>query len=189
MKTTYLINKTQPDGTTRLSIATFEEWLAVVVANKSLPTGQKRYFIVDCIADGSDVDRIVVESPAAEYRNWNRERMAAIRNRVLGNKYQVLSLEAPIRFKEVMLNPKDVLSSSEQVDELACYKLLELQLRNALAAWKPWAVDMLDCYLRGERRSCTDSIAMKYNVSPQVVRKYKRQFEVFIKKFLYGVSF
>ncbi len=37
MKTTYLMNKVQPDGSIRLSIATFEEWLAMVEANKSLP--------------------------------------------------------------------------------------------------------------------------------------------------------
>ncbi len=75
------------------------------------------------------------------------------------------------------------------MEEQVCSQMMELQLREALAAWKPWANDMLDCYLRGERRTCTDTLSLKYGVSPQVVRKYKRQFEKFIKKFLGGVSF
>lgn len=189
MKTTYLINKTQPDGTVQLSIATFEEWFAVARANKSLPACQRRYFIVDCIAEGYDMDRMVIESTAAEYRKWNRDRMASVRNRVLGRNYQVLSLDVPIRVKDTMLNLKEAIRSGEDVEERACFQMLETQLRDALAAWKPWAADMLDCYLRGERRNCTDILSMKYGVSPQVVRKYKRQFEKFIKNFLDGVSF
>ncbi len=50
-------------------------------------------------------------------------------------------------------------------------------------------VSMLDCYLQGDRRTCIDTLSMKYGVSPQVVRKYKRQLEASIKKFGGGVSF
>lgn len=189
MKTTYLINKTLSDGTVQLSIATFEEWLAVVNANKSLPVCQQRYFIVESIVEGHDMDRIVIESTAEEYRKWNRGPMASARNRVLSKNYQVLSLDVPVRVKDTMLNLKDALKSDEDVEEQACFQMLETQLRDALTAWKPWAADMLDCYLRGKRRSCTDILSAKYRVSPQVVRKYKRQFEKFIKNFLGGVSF
>ncbi len=189
MKTTYLMNKVQPDGSIRLSIATFEEWLAMVEANKSLPASQQRYFIVDCISDSRDMDRMVIEVTAAEYREWNRDRMAAARNRVLGKNYQVLSLDAPFRTENTVLDLRKALKSGERMEEQVCSQMLEVQLREALAAWKPWANDMLDCYLRGERRTCTDTLSMKYGVSPQVVRKYKRQFEKFIKKFLGGVSF
>lgn len=184
MKTTYLINKTQPDDTVRLSVATFEEWLAIVKANKSLPSSQQRYFVIDCIADNLDIDRIVIESSAEEYREWNKNRMASTRNRILGKKYQVLSLDSPVCVKNTMLDLKEVLKSGELVEEQVCFHMLELQLREALASWKPWATDMLDCYLRGERRSCTDILSKKYEVSPQVIRKYKRQFEIFVKDFL-----
>jgi hypothetical protein len=189
VKTTYLLNKTRSDGTSKLSVATYEEWISVVEANKSLPAEQQRYFIIDCITDGQDVDRMVIESTAAEYRKWNRERMAPARNRVLGRNYQLLSLDAPVRVGDTVLNLKEALASSVQVEDQACFPILEMQLRAALAAWKPWAVDMLDYYLRGERRSCTESLSAQYGVSPQVIRKYKRQFEEFTKNFLGGVSF
>ncbi len=189
MRTTYLMNKVQPDGSVRLSIATFEEWLAVLETNKSLPTGQQRHFIVDCIADSQDMDRMVIETTAAEYREWNRERMASARNHALGKTYQMLSLDVPVRVEDAILDLKETLSSSEQVEEQVSAQILAAQLREALTVWKPWANDMLDCYLRGEQRSCTDILAVKYGVSPQVIRKYKHQFEQFIKKFFGGVSF
>ncbi len=189
MKTTYLMNKAQPDSSVRFSVATCEEWLAVVEADKSLPASQQRHFIVDCIADGQDKDRMVIETTAAEYRAWNRERMASARNRVLGRGYQELSLDVPVCIEDAMLDLKEMLKSGEQVEEQASSRMLAIQLREALTAWKPWANDMLACYLRGEQRSCTDILATKYGVSPQVIRKYKRQFEKFIKKFFDGVSF
>lgn len=189
MKTTYLLNKIQSDGNVRLSIATFEEWLAVVNDNKSLPATQQRFFIVDCIADGDNMDRMVMETTAEEYRKWNRDRMASARNRALGKSYQILSLDAPLQTKDVSLDLRDALSSGEQVEEQVCSTILEAELRIALTTWKPWANDMLDCYLGGERRTCTDILSAKYGVSPQVIRKYKRQFEKFVKNFLGGVSF
>ena len=189
MKTTYLVNKTRSDGTVQLSVATFEEWLAIVEANKSLPSCQQRYFVIDCIVDNQGMDRMVIESTAAEYREWNRNRMASSRNRILGRDYQVLSLDALVRVEDTMLELKEVLGSGEQVEDQILSQMLERHLRDTLATWKPWAVDILNCYLRGERRSCTDILSIKYGVSPQVVRKYKRQFEEFIKKFMGGVSF
>ena len=38
MKTTYLINKTLPDGSVCLAVATAAEWLEVTYANKWRPT-------------------------------------------------------------------------------------------------------------------------------------------------------
>ena len=63
----------------------------------------------------------------------------------------------------------------------------ELKIR--LTAWKPWAAELLAHYLAGRKKSCTAVMAEKYGVSEQVIRKYKRQFEAFVKKFLAGVSF
>ena len=59
--TTYLVNKRQSDGTVRLSVADHAEWLAVVKANRELPAEQRRYFIVDYIKDGTDLDCMVTE--------------------------------------------------------------------------------------------------------------------------------
>ena len=58
-----------------------------------------------------------------------------------------------------------------------------------LKAWRPWALDLLAAYVSGNSKACTKKLAAKYHVSEQVIRKYKRQFKKFIKKFFAGVSF
>lgn len=63
------------------------------------------------------------------------------------------------------------------------------ELEKQLFAWKPWAADLLAYYLAGKKKSCTAAMAKKYGVSEQVIRKYKRQFEKFVKNFFEGVSF
>ena len=63
------------------------------------------------------------------------------------------------------------------------------ELKKQLSNWKPWAADMLEQYLAGRKRSCSADMAEKYGVSEQVIRKYKRQFEEFIRKFFEGISF
>ncbi len=189
MKTTYLVRKVQPDGSTCLSIATRDEWLSIVDANKALPVCKQRYFIIDCIPDGENKDCIVVESSAEEFRKWNKERMAASRNRELGKSYQTLSLDAALPVEGGLLTLSDVVGADFRVEDEVCTQLLAEELKTAIAEWRPWAEDMLLCYLRGERRTCTKFLSEKYGVSSQVIRKYKRQFERFIKKFFGGVSF
>ena len=73
-----------------------------------------------------------------------------------------------------------MLASEEQVEVLACDQILLDELHEALTLWKPWANDLLDMYLQGKKRTCTRTLAERYGVSPQVVRKYKRQFEEYI---------
>ncbi len=189
MKTTYLINKKLPDGNIRLSVATSTEWLAVVEANKRLPADQRRYFILDYIADGDDLDCIIMEAPFKDYQIWNKERLAERRNRRAGKDFQHISLNAPPAGQIDSVCLLELIASGEQVESAACDLILLDELRAALSTWKPWANDLLDMYLCGQKRTCTDAMAQKYSVSPQVVRKYKRQFEEFIKKFLGGVSF
>ena len=186
--TTYLINKQQTDGIIRLSVADRAEWLAVVRANRELPTEQRRYFIVDYIKDGTDLDCMVMEVPADAYRVWIRGYMAEKRNREAGKGYQLLSADAPAADSDG-LGLLDTISAGCSVEEYVCGEMLLADLREALAAWKPWANDLLDVYLQGKKRSCTEFLSQKYSVSSQVIRKYKRQFENFVKKFLGSVSF
>ncbi len=189
MKTIYLMNKPQPDGSTCLSVATAAEWLAAVNGNKGLSAEQRRYFILDYIADGDDLDCMVIETPLAEYRKWDRGRPAEKRNRHVGQAFQQLSLDAPFYGSEDSGNLLDLIASDTQVESEACDIVLMEELQKALASWRPWANDLLEMYLNGQKRACTKIIARKYGVSPQVARKYKRQFEEFIKNFLGGVSF
>lgn len=189
MKTTYLISKPQADGSIQLSITDREEWLAVVKANKQLPAEKRRYFILDYIKDGTDLDCMVIEAPIDVYRSWIREHMASKRNRDAGKEYEHLSMDAPVVGSDGVVTLLDTISAGNSVEESVCGEMLMAELREALAAWKPWANDLLDIYLRGKKRSCTEFMAQKYSVSPQVIRKYKRQFEDFVKNFFEGVSF
>ena len=62
------------------------------------------------------------------------------------------------------------------------YLALE-ELRKALLFWRPWGTMLLDYYIAGKRRTCTQELARTCNVSEQVARKYKRQFEKFVIDF------
>ena len=188
MKTTYLVRKELPDGTICLSVATLDEWLAIVKANKSNSAVQQRYFITDYISDGKNTDRMIIESSEEDYKEWNKDRMASARNRARGRNYQILSLDAQSYGKNEILDLAEAANSTDQVEADVCAQILVEELKAALADWRPWATDLLECYLRGERRTCTKALSQKYKVSPQVIRKYKRQFEEFIKKFWGGVS-
>lgn len=157
--------------------------------NKTLPVEQKRYFILDYIPDGSDMDKMVVEAPVDMYREWHREHMARKRNRDLGKNYRHISLASIVGVKDTRANFADMDTMVDNAsEEHRSQKILEI-LQNRLAKWKPWAVDLLDFYLLGHRKDCTDIMAQKYGVSSRMVRKYKKQFENFIKKFFETVPF
>lgn len=189
MKTTYLINKAQPDGSIKLSVVSVSEWLDVIKENKGLPIEQRRYFIHDYIADGGNLDCIIIETSLAEYREWDKRRLTEKQNRRARQGFQHLSLDAPHSAFEGSGSLMDLVAADTQVESTVCDQLLMDELKKVLASWKPWANDLLTLYLRGKKRTCTKDLAEKYGVSPQVIRKYKRQFEGFIKKFLGGVSF
>ena len=188
MGKTYLLNKPQKDGTTALSTATKEEWIAAVKGNKNLPTEQRRYFIVDCIEEGNDIDRMIIEVSYDEYRRWNSRHTISERNRKEGKKFHHLSLDAVLNESDG-IELLECVGGIEDIDAAAMDEILMKELKRKLAAWKPWATDMLEIYLAGNKRTCSAAMAAKYGVSEQVIRKYKRQFEEFIKNFFTGVSF
>ena len=189
MKTTYLINKKQPDGNVRLTVASSAEWLAVVNANKQLPPEQRRYFILDYIADRNNLDRMVIETSADDYYVWHRDHMAAERNRAAGGRFQHLSLDMLLFNNDETACLLDTVLSDVSVEDMVSDRMLMAGLREKLTEWRPWANDLLELYLQGRKRDCTAVLAAKYGVSPQTARKYKRQFEKFVKTFLEGVSF
>ena len=188
MKNTYLINKPQKDGRTALCTATAEEWLAAVSSNRNLPTERRRYFIADCIEDGKEIDRIVIEVDYDEYRRWNSRHTVSERSRRAGKEYQFLSPDAVLNEADD-ITLLECLGSMEDMETAVISEMIMDELKKQLFAWKPWAVDLLAYYLAGKKKSCTAAMAKKYGVSEQVIRKYKRQFEKFVKNFFEGVSF
>ena len=188
MKNTFLIYKPQKDGRAVLCTATAEEWLAAVNTNRNLPTEQRRYFISYCIEDGKEIDRMIIEVGYDEYRRWNSRHTIMERSRKAGKQYQHLSLDAVLsEADEITL--LECLSGTENMEAAVIDDILMDELKKQLSNWKPWAADMLEQYLAGRKRSCSADMAEKYGVSEQVIRKYKRQFEEFIRKFFEGISF
>ena len=187
MKNTFLLNKTQEDGSVVLCTATAEEWLAVVHENRNLPLEQRRYFIADCIEEAGFIDRMFIEVTHSEYRRWNSRHTMSERNRKAKKQFHHLSLDAVLA-ETAGLKLKDCLVDSQNTENSVVDEILMDELKQALAVWKPWAPDLLEHYLAGRKRSCTAEMAEKYGVSEQVIRKYKRQVERFIKDFLGCVS-
>ena len=159
-----------------------------VNTNRNLPTEQRRYFISDCIEDGKEIDRMIIEVGYDEYRRWNSRHTIMERSRKAGKQYQHLSLDAVLsEADEITL--LECLSGTENMEAAVIDDILMDELKKQLSNWKPWAADMLEQYLAGRKRSCSADMAEKYGVSEQVIRKYKRQFEEFIRKFFEGISF
>jgi len=156
-KTTYLVNTNQSDG---LSVVSSKEWLAIVQTNKGKPTSQRRYFYIDYILDGDMMDRIVMEVPYATYLKWNRERTSSERNRKFQcENYDLLSLNAYSKESfsaEFGINAADSVTIEEKVLDQAFLDML----RKILSDWKPWAPDLLDFYLRNQKKHCTNELSV-----------------------------
>ena len=182
MKTTYLIYK-QVDGSPKLVTATQDEWNAIMKANRELPSPMHRKFVLDCIGEGNDLDRMYIEVTPAEHRAWNSKNTVAQRNRKEGALYQHLSMDAPIENADVESLHEKVASDYELEGQVLETVLLE-KLVKALDAWRPWATKLLKLYMTHQKRHSTAWLADYCGVSLQMARRYKKDFEEFIKNFL-----
>jgi len=208
IRKTYLLFKKQEDGSTDLCVSTGAEWYSVTEANKSLPKEQRREFIIDCIYDGGLLDYMVIEASRERYLEWHRAREKDRREhskqrqekekgqqnqepaeQKAEKKVRVLSLDAPVSGGNRSINLGSVIPDTWQMEEAICSQAVVESLIAKLSTWQPWAIDMLYFYLAGESRTCTNALAKKYSVSPQMVRKYKKRFENFVKNFLMRFRF
>ena len=180
MKTTYLIKSIQSDGSTALVETSAEHWHEITENNKLLPKDERRYFITDIISESGNLDCMIIEVAYEEYLRWMVERSQTMRNNSLKKQYAHLSLDAEIADDAVdpVCFEEDVMS-----------QVFLMQLQKVLEVWNPWAVDFLDCYLKGKKTSSTAFVANKYNVSQRMARNYKKQFEDFVKKYVSDFRF
>lgn len=184
-KTTYLVRETNENGSYRLVQTTSREWKRIVDTNKGLPIDEKRHFIIDCIPEEGYIDRLVMETDYEEYRKWHKEYIASKRNNEEAKNYSFVSFDTPITGNDGQaMRLEDVIPDEQDVSrEAECHILFD-SLKEALRKWRPWAMDLLDFYLCGKTKCCTQYMMEKYQVSAQAVRKYKRQFETFVREFL-----
>lgn len=182
MKTTYLIYK-QINGVRQLAPATQEEWNAILKENKGLPMEHRRLFMKDCFMDGDELDCMYIEMSAAEYREWNSKNTVHQRNRKEGARHAHLSMDAGVADAEYD-SLHDLVPSDFDLERIATDSVLMDELTQALKAWKPWAEELLELYLSGAKRSCTNALREKYQLSDRAVRKRKEAFEKFVLDFL-----
>lgn len=123
MKITYLINQVQPDGSTRLSAVSVNEWRSAIRENEGLPPERQRYFIRDYIADENDMDCMVIEVSASEYIQWDKGRSAARRNREAGKNFHVSSLDAPLAGMDCTMARLEQLPDQTQLELVPLFEL------------------------------------------------------------------
>ena len=175
MKTTYLVNDIQANGTCGLVETTAEHWRNITKNNKLLPKADRRYFIKDIIREPGVFDCMIVEVPYADYLRWDAERSQATRNRAMKKAYQHFSLDA---------GHADLIPVNYSFEETVLGERTVRELCDALANWHPWGLDFLWLYLNGKQTKSASDIAQKYGVSKRQARRYKAQFETYVKDFL-----
>ena len=182
MKTTYLIFADK--STQELVVADQHEWNAIIARNRGCPQDQRRYFITDIIAEGTELDCMVIETTREKHREWNNARKAAYRNRQAMKKIKFLSLDATFEAE----SGESALLSYLPCDDSGCDKvqsdIVMEQLRAALREWQPWAEEMLDLYLNGKKHKCASTLAPQHGLTMRSIQLYMHKFEEFIKNFL-----
>lgn len=181
MKKTYLVYK-QVNGIKQLVVASQEEWDAILKENRKVPAEKRRRFIKDCVEAGEDLDCMYIEVPASEHQTWNSRNTLLQRKRKVGELYKQVSFDSDIPGTDVESLHESV-PSNVDLEGSAVDNILMEELREALRRWKPWAEELLDLYLSGRKRFCTEELCQKYGLSSRAVRKRKTAFEKFVLTF------
>ena len=182
--TTYLIKDINEKGKEILRIATKYECIQIMNNNKSLPLEKRRLFIKDIIVESDHYDAILIEVTLQEYRKWNSQNTMKQRNEKASKEFEFTSLDDNNNFEKELILSK-ILNSSFNIEDKIIDRCLIQDLKNALHTWNNWGEEMLDLYLQGNHRKMTNYLAEKYNVSEVTIRKRKKQFEDFLKNFLF----
>ena len=77
----------------------------------------------------------------------------------------------------------DTLVGSDDLEASVVDEMLLEKLREQLSGWKPWAVELLDFYLDGNKKSSARVLGEKYGISAMAMSKRKRLLDEFIKNF------
>ena len=182
MKKTYLVYK-HVNGINQLVVASQEEWDAILKENRKVPAEKRRRFIKDCVEDGDVLDCIYIEVPISEHQAWNSRNTILQRKRKVGALYKQVSFDAGVSETDIESLHESV-PSNVDLEESAVDNILMEELREALRRWKPWAEDLLDLYLSGRKRLCTEDLCQKYGLSSRAIRKRKAAFEKFVLTFI-----
>lgn len=154
----------------------------IMQGNKGLPMCQRRCFVEDSFEDGGVIDRMFIEVSYAEYLEWDREHKKKRRNEEQQKGYQHISIDYMVGNDDSSSFAERLASGFDLEADVLCRDDIRA-FRQALGQWKPWAIELLEIYLDGKKRSCTQMLCEKYCVSAVVIRKRKRELEGFTRKF------
>ena len=183
MKTIYLLRETLPDGSHHLVQTTPQKWHAIINEQKNLPIEQRRHFINDTIVENDDVDCIIIETTLEEWRKWDNNRKKQSRDREYKKKYIHLSLDFVIDAESgtTMLACSSV---NNQMEEEIFQRYFFQEMHRDLAKWRPWATKMLEFYMAGDTTHANQEMMRVFGVEERTVRKYKMQFEEFLRAYM-----
>ncbi len=180
MKATYLVYDENNQG--QLRSATKEEWKSITDANKTLPIEKRRFFIQDNLFDNGIRDCIFIESSKEEYDLWHSEAQRNYRKRKADNvEMRTIDLEAAEGDGTAIV---DLIGDEIDWENRMISNIRMQELYHALAAWKPWATELLSFYMNGTQKQITKVVSERHGVSEQLVRRWKRNFEQFVIDFL-----
>lgn len=181
-RTTILIYKDITDPKKGLREATQGEWSAILRGNKGLPMCQRRCFIEDSFEDCGLIDRLFIEVSYGAYMEWHREDALRRINGKLKGECQHLSIDCPLKGsdRETLM---DTLSDEFNLEGSVIDEMLLEKLKEQLGKWKPWALELLDFYLDGKKKSCAKILGEKYGITAMAMSKRKKLFDEFLKNF------
>lgn len=88
----------------------------------------------------------------------------------------------PIR-QSSRLRIQDTIPAEFDLEESIIGEMVLERLREQLANWKPWALELLDFYLDGKKKTCAKVLGEKYGISAMAMSKRKKLFDEFLKTF------
>ena len=178
MSVQFLVNGVHPDGTPGLVAISRNEWLKILEDNMNLPKEQRRYFYRDAITDNNSHDYIFMEVPRDIFFEWTNQTRSTYRNFESQKNYFLLSYDELI--EEGMDEPLDTVC----VEDIVIDKVLTGEIEKAICNFAPWAPELFDMYLSGERENTISFLMERCHVVRQSANRYRKAFEDYIKKFL-----
>ena len=179
----YLVKRQNENGEIYLDQASTDEWTEILQNNRTCPRELRRYFIRDCIVEGEEVDSIFIEVSEEEYREWHRENETKRRRRIQDEDVVVLSLNAKVNGGEGD-ELIDLIPGKDNTEEDVLMNLLFVELRCRLAAWKPWANELLSVFMTLPKDQIISFIVNKDGVTIRTAQRRKKELENYIRKFL-----
>ena len=182
MTITYLVYEVSAAAGGELHVATKEQWNRIMEQNRSLPRDKRRFFVQDCIDDCGSLDCLYIETTKADYDKWHSAHQVRYKKRKDSEDIVILSGDTSTQTENGTL--LDTLSDDINWEEQMIDGIRMKELREALAAWRSWAVEMLDLYMAGMKTKASRILSEKYGVSQKTIRERKCAFEAFVLNFL-----